>query len=158
MPKKTFTAFEPLTLPIELSAYLSCSAATFDAKVSEREWNSRSTNDTRRGNYPVMMFPRPRKQSPSLYLSDPPYSQTSVRNNNDTSLVDRSSSSSQLTCVAKSPINAVSIPMITIETTKHNHPPPIPNQAVRREGFFLSSIFSYWSGERKQRETSKRTR
>ena len=35
IPRKTFTAFEPLTFPIELSAYLSCSAATFDANVSE---------------------------------------------------------------------------------------------------------------------------
>lgn len=34
MPKNTLTAFEPFTLPIELSAYLSCSAATLDANVS----------------------------------------------------------------------------------------------------------------------------
>ena len=34
IPRNTLTAFEPLTLPIELSAYLSCSAATFDANVS----------------------------------------------------------------------------------------------------------------------------
>lgn len=34
MPKKTFTAFEPVTLPTELSAYLSLIAATLLANVS----------------------------------------------------------------------------------------------------------------------------
>ena len=35
MPKNTFTAFEPVTLPIDESAVLSCLAELTDAKVSE---------------------------------------------------------------------------------------------------------------------------
>lgn len=34
LPKKTFTAFEPVTFPIDESAYLSLIAATLDANVS----------------------------------------------------------------------------------------------------------------------------
>lgn len=34
IPRNTLTAFEPVTLPIEESAYLSLMAATLDANVS----------------------------------------------------------------------------------------------------------------------------
>lgn len=34
IPKNTLTAFDPVTFPIELSAYLSCTAATLLANVS----------------------------------------------------------------------------------------------------------------------------
>ena len=37
IPRKTFTALLPVTLPIEASAYLSCTAATLLAKVSVNE-------------------------------------------------------------------------------------------------------------------------
>lgn len=37
MPRKTLTAFDPVTFPIEESAVLSWIAAIFDAKVSENK-------------------------------------------------------------------------------------------------------------------------
>ena len=37
MPRNTFTAFDPVTLPTEASAYLSWMAATFEANVSEMQ-------------------------------------------------------------------------------------------------------------------------
>ena len=36
-PKKTFTEFEPVTLPTALSACFSITAAVFEAKVSGRD-------------------------------------------------------------------------------------------------------------------------
>ena len=38
MPRNTLTAFEPVTFPTELSAYLSCIAATLLANVSTTNW------------------------------------------------------------------------------------------------------------------------
>ena len=39
IPRKTLTAFEPVTLPTELSAVSSSIAAVLEAKVSERNNN-----------------------------------------------------------------------------------------------------------------------
>jgi hypothetical protein len=41
MPRNTFTAFEPVTLPTDESAYLSCTAATLLANVSGNFFKSR---------------------------------------------------------------------------------------------------------------------
>ena len=63
-----------------------------------------------------------RKQSPSLYLSDPRYIQTRATR---WPIIGEKTS---LTCVAKSPMTAVRQPMMKIETQKQSHPPAIPNQ------------------------------
>ncbi len=71
MPRKTFTAFEPVTLPIELSAVESLSAAVLDANVStqvcsqhcahKRTWQTGAQRDKRQRIHSVFQADRAAK-------------------------------------------------------------------------------------------------
>ena len=128
MPRKTFTAFEPLTFPMELSAYLSCSAATFEANVSENENGNFFFIRISSRIYRARMFLMQQKQWQSLYQLNQRYNQTgNQRDSRIAELIHRFR-----TCVAKSPMSAVSIPMIEIDTQKHTQPPPMPNRMKKK--------------------------
>ena len=105
IPKKTFTAFEPVTLPTELSAYLSFIAATLLANVSSflNEWMIISHYNQK--NFCI----KPGKDVPKA--------------TNEIAVTLSLRPIVQPKWDARSPITAVKTPIIKMETTKHAQPP-----------------------------------